>query len=61
MGKLRQMRELTGKTQQQVATHLNITRARYSQIEQNQDRVTIEQAKKICEFFGADPKVIFFT
>ncbi|MBQ9003502.1 MAG: helix-turn-helix transcriptional regulator [Eggerthellaceae bacterium] len=47
-------------SQEQVASHLGISRPTYSKMEQDPEIVTIEDAKKLSELFGVPVGDIFF-
>lgn len=57
---IRQVREEAGVTQQQMADKLGISRQQYANYEQHPERVTIEQARRICAILGAEYERIFF-
>lgn len=58
---LAECRNNVGLTQEQVAERLGISRARYSQIENDPTTVTIRQAKAIAEIFGRSYSDIVFS
>ncbi len=57
---IRQVREEAGITQQQMADKLGVSRQQYANYEQHPERVTIEQARRICAILGAEYERIFF-
>ena len=57
---IRQVREEAGITQQQMADKLGVCRQQYANYEQHPERVTIEQARRICAILGAEYERIFF-
>lgn len=58
---LKQARLYREKTQEDMANMLKIHIETYRKLEINQNRVTIEQAKKICEFLDMSYDAIFFA
>lgn len=56
---LRGMRELRGVTQKAVAEHLGVTRQTYASYESKQEKMSVEQAKAVCEFLHCDLADIF--
>lgn len=61
MKSLKDLREAKGIKQNAVANYLGVSRQTYAQYEQNPDRMTIEQARVVCEFLGEDPADIFLA
>ncbi|MCI1934736.1 MAG: helix-turn-helix domain-containing protein [Atopobiaceae bacterium] len=59
MKTLKAYRESKGIKLQAVADHLGITRQTYSSYENNQNAMSIEQAKAVCEFLGCTVTDIF--
>jgi DNA-binding XRE family transcriptional regulator len=57
---IRQVREEAHLTQQQMADKLGISRQQYANYELHPERVTIEQARRICAILGAEYERIFF-
>ena len=57
---IRDVRIEAGLTQQQMADKLGISRQQYANYEQHPERVTIEQARRICAILGAEYERIFF-
>ena len=57
---IRQVREEAGLTQQDMANKLGVSRQAYALYEQHPERVTIEQARRICSILGAEYERIFF-
>lgn len=57
---IREVREQAHLTQQQMADKLGISRQQYANYEQHPERVTIEQARRICAVLGAEYERIFF-
>ena len=57
---IRDVRVEAGLTQQQMADKLGISRQQYANYEQHPERVTIEQARRICAILGAEYERIFF-
>jgi DNA-binding XRE family transcriptional regulator len=57
---IRQVREQAGLTQQNMADKLGISRQAYAAYESHPERVTIEQARRICSILGAEYERIFF-
>ncbi len=49
---LKQARVLKEKTQLEVANYLGIHVQTYRKLEENMERTTVAQARKICEFLG---------
>lgn len=57
---IREVRVEAGITQQQMADKLGISRQQYANYEAHPERVTIEQARRICAVLGAEYERIFF-
>lgn len=57
---IRDVRIEAGITQQQMADKLGVSRQQYANYEQHPERVTIEQARRICAILGAEYERIFF-
>lgn len=59
MQTLKEVRKQRGVLQKAVAEHLGISRQTYSKYENNQERMTISQAKAVCEFLHCDIDDVF--
>lgn len=59
MQTLKDIREDRGVTKTAVAKYLGISRQTYSNYEENQEKMTIEQAKSVCSFLHCDLTDIF--
>lgn len=59
MQTLKELREDRGVTQKAVANHLGVSRQTYNRYENNQEKMTIRQAKAACDFLHADIADIF--
>lgn len=59
METLKNMREKRGVRQKAIAEHLGISRQTYSRYEEEQEKMTIEQAKSVCAFLNCDIADIF--
>lgn len=59
MQTLKELREDRGVTQKAVANHLGVSRQTYNRYENNQERMTIQQAKAACDFLHVDIADIF--
>ena len=59
MRTLKEMRELRGVTQKAVAEHIGVTRQTYCRYENNQEKMTIEQAQSVCAFLHCSVSDIF--
>ena len=59
MQTLKEKREELGVSQKAVANHLGIARQTYAGYEEKQEKMTIEQAKSVCEFLRCDLAEIF--
>jgi DNA-binding XRE family transcriptional regulator len=57
---IRQVHEEAGITQQHMADKLGVSRQAYANYELHPERVTIEQARRICAILGAEYERIFF-
>lgn len=57
---IKEVRVDAGITQQQMADKLGVSRQQYANYEQHPERVTIEQARRICAILGAEYERIFF-
>ena len=57
---IREVREEAGLTQQYMADQLGVSRQQYANYERHPERVTIEQARRICSVLGAEYERIFF-
>ena len=58
---LKEARIAANYTQQEVADQLGISRPTYRSMENNPDRVTIEEANKLAEMFDVTVDDIFFA
>lgn len=58
---LKQARQFADKTQMQAAAYLGVCVETYRAIELNPERATIEQAKKLSDFFNMPYSQIFFS
>lgn len=59
MKTLKEYRESKGVKLISVAEHLGVTRQTYSNYEENQDSMSIGQARAVCEFLGCSIDDIF--
>lgn len=59
MHNLQAAREIRGVTQKAVADYIGVTRQTYARYEAEQERMTIEQAKAVCEFLHCSITDIF--
>ena len=59
MKTLKEYRESKGVKLSAVADYLGVTRQTYSAYEDNQDAMTIGQAKSVCRFLGCSVDEIF--
>lgn len=59
MQTLKEARERKGIKQMAVADYLGVARQTYANYEQNQEQMSIEQAKAVCKFLGVDVADIF--
>ena len=59
MQTLKEAREAKGVKQIAVAEYLGISRQTYAAYEREQDKMSIEQARAVCEFLGCDMADIF--
>lgn len=59
MKTLKEVREAKGVKQLAVANYLGISRQTYAAYEQNQDQMSIEQARAVCKFLGCRVVDIF--
>lgn len=57
---LEQARTEHGISKIAVARKLGITRQTYAVYEKSPERMTVEQAKAVCDFIGCDFESIFF-
>lgn len=57
---LREAREKAGFSQQEMADELGVSRPTYASIEQNPDRATVLQARRICQILSRTYERIFF-
>ena len=60
MSKIRRLREDNNLTQAQMANYLGMSLANYGKKENNQIRFSINEAKKLSDFFGLSIEQIFF-
>ena len=58
---LRQARRIRDKTQEEMATLLNVHVQTYRKIEENPNEATVEQAKKISNYLQVPYDEIFFA
>lgn len=56
---MKEVREKRGVTQKAVADYLGVYRQTYNRYENNQERMTIEQAKAVCDFLHCNVADIF--
>ena len=61
MKTLMEIRRDNGVTQKAVAEKLGVTRQTYARYEQQQDQMSIEQAKSACRFLHCDIADVFFA
>lgn len=61
MKTLKEVRESKGIKIGYVADQLGISRQTYSKYEENQEKMTISQAKAVCEILGCSIEEIFLT
>lgn len=59
MKTLMEIRRDNGVTQKAVAEKLGVTRQTYARYEQQQDQMSIEQAKSVCRFLHCDIADVF--
>lgn len=59
MGTLKEFREKKGVKQISVAQHLGITRQTYANYEDDQESMSIGQARAACDFLGVPVEQIF--
>lgn len=60
-GPLKKIREESGLTQQDMANKLGVPRVTYSYWEQHPERLTVENAKRVCSVLGLEYGRIFFS
>lgn len=58
---LREAREEAGFTQAYMASELGVSRPTYANIEDNPDRASVLQARRICEILSRGYESIFFV
>lgn len=61
MPTLKEVREAKGIKQKVVAERLGIARQTYCRYENDQDKMTIEQAKAVCKFLNCELSDIFLS
>lgn len=59
MKTLKEFRTKRGITQKAVAEYLGVSRQTYNRYENMQEKMTIEQAKAVCDFLRCDVLDIF--
>lgn len=59
MKTLKEFRTKRGITQKAVAEYLGVSRQTYNRYENMQEKMTIEQAKAVCDFLRCDVSDIF--
>lgn len=59
MNTLKEAREIRGVTQKAVADHIGVTRQTYAKYESEQESMTIEQAKAVCDFLHCSIEDVF--
>lgn len=59
MKTLKEVRESLGVKQCAVAEHLGVSRQTYSRYENKQEKMSIEQAKSVCDFLRCNIADIF--
>ena len=57
---VKQARQLSGKTQKEIANQLGVCRDTYRSIEKDPEKATIKQAFEFCEVVGIPIDQIFF-
>lgn len=57
---LRTVREEAGFTQQYMADELGVSRPTYAKIEENPEKASVLQARRICEILSRSYEAIFF-
>lgn len=60
MSKIRRLREKQHLTQAEMADYLGMSLANYGKKENNQIRFSINEAKRLSDFFGLSIEQIFF-
>ena len=60
MNRLKERRAQRKMTQEEVANVLGISRSRYTQLENNPDKLTIEQAHILCDLYKCSMNTLFF-
>ena len=60
MSKIRRLREKRHLTQAEMADYLGMSLANYGKKENNQIRFSINEAKRLSDFFGLSIEQIFF-
>jgi DNA-binding XRE family transcriptional regulator len=58
---MKQWRLMKGKTQEQLALECGVHRNTYASWEENPEKITIENAKKVSKALGESIDDIFFT
>ena len=58
---LKEVREKRGIKQIAVAKHIGVARQTYCFYEKHPEKMTIDQAKAVCNFLGCDANQIFFN
>lgn len=61
MQSLKEVRESRGVKQLAVAAYLGVSRQTYASYENNQESMSVEQAKAVCDFLHVSVADIFFT
>ena len=59
MQTLRGVRELRGVTQKAAAEYLGVARQTYAKYENKQEKMTVEQAKAVCDFLHCEVTDVF--
>lgn len=61
MSTIKEIREKRGIKKQAVADHLGVSRHTYSNYENNQEVMSIAQARAVCEFLNVPLEEIFLS
>ena len=59
MQTLKEMRESRGVTQKAIASYLGVSRQTYCRYESKQEKMSVEQAKAVCDFLRCSVSDVF--